>query len=50
MFQPDGFPETFGEMTQEQKHGIDWSRDGGTALSHRARAFLRLAAGSLTRP
>jgi len=50
MFQPDGFSETFGEMTQEQKHGIDWSRDGGAALSHRARAFLRLAAGSLTRP
>ncbi|MET0429401.1 MAG: non-canonical purine NTP pyrophosphatase [Microvirga sp.] len=49
MFQPDGFAETFGEMTQEQKHGIDWSPDGGTALSHRARAFLTLAAGSLVR-
>jgi XTP/dITP diphosphohydrolase len=50
MFQPDGYGETFGEMSSEQKHGIDWSMGEGKALSHRARAFLRLAQGSLTRP
>lgn len=47
MFQPDGYTETFGEMSAEQKHGIEWSRSGGRALSHRARAFLHLAAACL---
>jgi XTP/dITP diphosphohydrolase len=46
MFQPDGHAMTFGEMAAEEKHGIDWSR-GGTALSHRARAFVKLAAACL---
>ena len=45
MFQPDGHAGTFGEMTAEEKHGIAWS--GGEALSHRARAFVRLAAACL---
>jgi XTP/dITP diphosphohydrolase len=42
MFLPDGHSLTFGEMTSEQKHGIP--ADGSRALSHRARAFQRLAA------
>jgi XTP/dITP diphosphohydrolase len=45
MFQPDGSTRTFGEMSAEEKHGIDWSRS--EALSHRARAFVKLAAASL---
>ncbi|MGO4572547.1 non-canonical purine NTP pyrophosphatase [Microvirga sp. 2TAF3] len=50
MFQPEGFSETFGELSSERKHGIDWSASEPQALSHRARAFLRLAAGCLRRP
>jgi XTP/dITP diphosphohydrolase len=46
MFQPDGHQKTFGEMAAEEKHGIDWSR-GGAALSHRARAFVKLAKACL---
>jgi XTP/dITP diphosphohydrolase len=49
MFQPDGFSETFGELSSERKHGIDWSAPEPRALSHRARAFLELAAGCLRR-
>jgi XTP/dITP diphosphohydrolase len=49
MFQPDGFSETFGEISSERKHGIDWSRPHPEALSHRARAFLALAAACLPR-
>src|SRR5829696_2803800 len=49
MFLPDGFDRTFGEMSAEEKHGIDWSR-GGAALSHRARAFVKLAAACLEKP
>ena len=45
MFQPDGHALTFGEMPAEEKHGIDWG--AGQALSHRARAFLTLAAACL---
>jgi XTP/dITP diphosphohydrolase len=45
MFQPDGHDRTFGELDSDEKHGIDWSK--GEALSHRARAFLKLAAGCL---
>jgi XTP/dITP diphosphohydrolase len=49
MFQPDGYGETFGELSSERKHGIDWSTPGTGALSHRARAFVKLAQGCLTR-
>jgi XTP/dITP diphosphohydrolase len=44
MFLPDGFGLTFGEMSREEKHG---GADGGQALSHRARAFLKLAEACL---
>jgi len=37
VFQPEGFDNTFGEMTAEQKHG--WKPGQTQALSHRARAF-----------
>ena len=40
MFLPDGFDLTFGEMTSDQKHGLP---PKGQGLSHRARAFLKLA-------
>jgi XTP/dITP diphosphohydrolase len=40
MFLPDGFATTFGEMTSEEKHGLP---PKGRGLSHRARAFLKLA-------
>jgi XTP/dITP diphosphohydrolase len=49
MFQPDGFTETFGEISSEEKHGIDWSKPQPSGLSHRARAFVKLAAGCLDR-
>jgi XTP/dITP diphosphohydrolase len=49
MFQPDGSAQTFGEMSAEEKHGIAWSGAEPEALSHRARAFLKLAAGCLSR-
>lgn len=45
MFLPEGHDKTFGELRAEEKHGIDWAQ--GRALSHRARAFLDLAAGCL---
>ncbi len=41
LFRPDGHMRTFGEMSAVEKHGIP--ADGGEALSHRARAFQRLA-------
>jgi XTP/dITP diphosphohydrolase len=40
MFQPDGFTRTFGEMTSIEKHGLP---PFGLGLSHRARAFVKLA-------
>jgi XTP/dITP diphosphohydrolase len=40
MFQPDGFDRTFGEMTSLEKHGLP---PLGLGLSHRARAFVKLA-------
>src|SRR3712207_5840886 len=49
LFQPDGHSRTFGEMSAEEKHGIDWSSAEPKALSHRARAFAKLAQGCLTR-
>jgi XTP/dITP diphosphohydrolase len=45
MFTPDGHRRTFGEMTAAEKHGLP--ADGSIALSHRARAFQRLAAACL---
>jgi XTP/dITP diphosphohydrolase len=44
MFLPDGYPRTFGEMTSEEKHGLP---PRGLGLSHRARAFLKLAEACL---
>jgi XTP/dITP diphosphohydrolase len=46
MFLPDGFDLTFGEMTSDQKHGLP---PRGQGLSHRARAFLKLAEACLAR-
>jgi len=40
LFLPDGFDRTFGEMSAEEKHGLP---PKGQGLSHRARAFLKLA-------
>src|SRR5580693_3572254 len=39
-FQPDGHTRTFGEMTSLEKHGLP---PLGLGLSHRARAFVKLA-------
>jgi XTP/dITP diphosphohydrolase len=47
MFLPDGHDRTFGEMTAEEKHGLP---PHGPGLSHRARAFLKLAAACLVAP
>ena len=44
MFLPDGHARTFGEMTPDEKHGLP---PKGQGLSHRARAFLKLAAACL---
>jgi XTP/dITP diphosphohydrolase len=47
VFMPDGHGRTFGEMSAEEKHGLPpW----GLALSHRARAFIKLAENCLERP
>jgi XTP/dITP diphosphohydrolase len=48
MFLPDGYDRTFGEISSEEKHGVDWQT--GNALSHRARAFVLLAQTCLRRP
>jgi XTP/dITP diphosphohydrolase len=40
MFMPEGFTRTFGEMTSIEKHGLP---PLGLGLSHRARAFVKLA-------
>jgi len=45
IFLPDGHDRTFGEMGAEEKHGIP--ADGSLALSHRARAFQKLARARL---
>ena len=39
-FQPNGYTRTFGEMTSIEKHGMP---PLGLGLSHRARAFVKLA-------
>jgi XTP/dITP diphosphohydrolase len=44
MFLPDGKSKTFGEMTADEKHGLP---PHGEGLSHRARAFLKLAEACL---
>ena len=44
MFLPDGHTRTFGEMESEEKHGLP---PRGKGLSHRARAFLKLAEACL---
>jgi XTP/dITP diphosphohydrolase len=44
MFLPDGHALTFGEMTNTEKHGLP---PAGKGLSHRARAFLKLAEACL---
>jgi XTP/dITP diphosphohydrolase len=46
MFLPDGYTRTFGELTGEEKHGLP---PHGLGLSHRARAFLKLAEACLER-
>jgi len=44
LFLPDGQTQTFGEMPSEEKHGLP---PQGRGLSHRARAFLKLAEACL---
>jgi XTP/dITP diphosphohydrolase len=46
MFVPAGQQRTFGEMSSEEKHGLP---PRGKGLSHRARAFLKLAEACLER-
>jgi len=46
LFLPDGFDRTFGEMTAQEKHGLP---PQGQGLSHRARAFIKLAEACLRR-
>ncbi len=46
IFLPDGQQRTFGEMDSEEKHGLP---PRGRGLSHRARAFLKLAEACLGR-
>jgi XTP/dITP diphosphohydrolase len=40
LFMPDGFDRTFGQMSADEKHGLP---PKGQRLSHRARAFVKLA-------
>jgi len=47
LFLPDGFDRTFGQMDAQEKHGLP---PRGKALSHRARAFIKLAEACLRRP
>jgi XTP/dITP diphosphohydrolase len=44
MFLPDGLDRTFGELSSEEKHGLP---PRGLGLSHRARAFVKLAEACL---
>jgi XTP/dITP diphosphohydrolase len=46
MFLPDGYARTFGEMSGEEKQALP---PQGSGLSHRARAFLKLAEACLAR-
>jgi XTP/dITP diphosphohydrolase len=45
-FLPDGYKTTFGEMSSEEKHGLP---PRGLGLSHRARAFMKLAEACLAK-
>jgi XTP/dITP diphosphohydrolase len=47
MFVPDGHQRTFGEMSSDEKHGLP---PKGAGLSHRARAFMKLAEACLAKP
>jgi XTP/dITP diphosphohydrolase len=47
LFRPDGFADTFGQMSTEEKHGLP---PQGQGLSHRARAFMKLAEACLSKP
>jgi XTP/dITP diphosphohydrolase len=44
LFLPDGFERTFGQMSADEKHGLP---PKGQGLSHRARAFVKLAQACL---
>jgi XTP/dITP diphosphohydrolase len=46
LFLPDGQTKTFGEMSSDDKHGLP---PKGRGLSHRARAFLKLAEACLVK-
>ena len=46
IFLPDGQTQTFGEMSSDEKHGLP---PKGRGLSHRARAFLKLAEACLAK-
>jgi XTP/dITP diphosphohydrolase len=46
IFLPDGHARTFGEMSSDEKHGLP---PRGKGLSHRARAFIKLAEACLGR-
>ena len=46
LFLPDGQTQTFGEMSAKEKHGLP---PYGRGLSHRARAFLKLAEACLAK-
>ncbi|HXW20147.1 MAG TPA: non-canonical purine NTP pyrophosphatase [Roseiarcus sp.] len=46
IFVPDGHRRSFGEMSSQEKHGIP--ADGSAGLSHRARAFQKLAKACLS--
>ncbi len=46
VFQPEGYEQTFGELSSEEKHG--WKPGDATALSHRARAFKLFVETCLT--
>ena len=46
LFRPDGFDITFGQMNADEKRGLP---PQGRGLSHRARAFMKLAETCLSR-
>jgi len=46
-FLPDGHTRTFGELSSLEKHGLP---PRGAGLSHRARAFIRMAEACLAKP
>jgi XTP/dITP diphosphohydrolase len=48
VFKPDGYEQTFGEMSAGEKHSWEAGR-GDLGLSHRARAFARFATAMLER-